>query len=79
MQQELIDRIKNIAGVGDETAQQAAAAVLGFLTEKLPDSIAPHVTAVMKGGSIKDTIQDSVTGAMGDKLGGLGSMFGGGD
>ena len=79
MQQELIDRIKNTAGVSDETAGLAAKAVLGFLQEKLPDSVAPHVASVMSGQSLTDSIQDSVTDAIGDKLGGLGSMFGGDD
>lgn len=75
MQQELIDRIKAKAGVSDETAQAAAEAVIGFLEDKLPASIAPHVAAVASGQSLGDTVQ----GAIGDKLGGLGSMFGGGD
>jgi len=79
MNQQLVDQIKNRAGVTDETARQAAEAVVAFLKEKLPDSVAPHVTAVMSGESINDSIQDSVGDAIGDKLGGLGSMFGGDD
>lgn len=75
MNQQLIDQIKTRAGVTDETAKQAAEAVVAFLEEKLPDAVAPHVKAVMSGESMTDSIQDAV----GSKLGGLGSMFGGDD
>ncbi len=75
MNEELINQIKSRADVTDETARLAAEAVVSFLEEKLPDSVAPHVTAVMSGESLGNSIQDSVGDAIGDKLGGIGGMF----
>lgn len=72
MNQQLISQIKTRANVTDETAEEAAEAVMAFLTEKLPDSVAPHVLGVMRGESAGDQMKEAVAG----KLGGLGGMFG---
>lgn len=75
MNKQLINQIKTRADVSEETAIQAAEAVVAFLEEKLPDAVAPHVKAVLNGETMTDSIQD----AIGDKLGGLGGLFGGDD
>lgn len=72
MEEKLIQQVMERTGVSREVAEKAAEAVISFLEEKLPDAVAGHVRTVAKGGSL----MDAVGGGLGDKLGGLGGLFG---
>jgi ribosomal protein L7/L12 len=70
---ELIKRVSEQTGIGEDKAKQAVDTVVGFLKERLPAPIAGHVDSVLNssGGMIADKA--------GDLLGGLSGMFGGND
>lgn len=67
---ELIKRVSERTGIGEDKAKQAVETVVGFLKERLPEPIAGHVDSVLNssGGMIADKA--------GDLLGGLSGLFG---
>lgn len=65
---ELIKRVAEKTGIGEDKARSAVETVVGFLKERLPAPIAGQVDSVLGGGG--------AAGGAGDVLGGLGGMFG---
>lgn len=71
MQQELINRIKEKAGVSDETAHAAAEAAIGFFKDKMPDSFADQIDRIAEGDSVTDAFAGSIT----EKFSAIGGML----
>ena len=74
---ELIKQVSQRSGISEDKARTAVNTVVGFLKDRLPDSIAGQVDNVLGSsagalGSAGDAIADKA----GDVLGGLGDMFG---
>lgn len=72
---ELIQKVAERAGIGEDKARTAVETVAGFLKERLPAPIAGQIDNVLKGGEgggegggLADRAKDAV--------GGLGGMFG---
>jgi hypothetical protein len=66
---ELVKMVADKVGISEAQAKQAVEIVLSFLKEKLPDSMAGQLDAVVDGDL-------SGLGDLGDLAGGLGGMFG---
>lgn len=72
--QQLASLFQERLGMSEELSTKASTLAFEFMKEQLPDSIAPHLDTLIAS----DNLGDAVKGAIGSKLGGLGSMFGGG-
>ena len=68
---ELIKKVAERTGMGEDKARTAVDTVVGFLKERLPAPIAGQVDNVL-GSSAAGGMADRA----GDMLGGLGGMFG---
>lgn len=68
----IVNLIVEKTGMSEESAQGAAAVVINFLKDKLPDSVGGLLDNVVAGEEAPDSVGD----LMGSALGGL---FGGGD
>lgn len=66
---ELVKKVADKVGVSEAQAKQAVEIVLSFLKDRLPESMAGQVDAVIDGDL-------SGLGDLGDLAGGLGGMFG---
>ena len=66
---EIIQRLTEKTGLSEENANAAVDTVVGFLKEKLPDSMASQIDGLLAGGA-----------GMGERVGsiakGIGGMFG---
>jgi uncharacterized protein (DUF2267 family) len=71
---ELVKQVVEKTGISESQARTAVETVVGFLKNRLPESLAGHVDGALgaAGGAV-GTIADKA----GDVLGGLGGMFGG--
>lgn len=69
---ELIKKVSERAGIGEDQARSAVETVVGFLKEKLPAPIAGHLDSVLGSSAAGGAVDKA-----GDVLGGLGGMFGG--
>ena len=69
---ELIKRVAERTGMGEDKARTAVDTVVGFLKERLPAPLAGQVDNVLGGGAAGGAADKA-----GDMLGGLGGMFGG--
>ena len=69
---ELVKLVADKVGISEAQAKQAVEVVLSFLKDKLPESMAGQVDAVIDGdlGGLGDL------GDLGDLAGGLGGLFG---
>jgi hypothetical protein len=67
---ELIKKVSERTGLGEDKARTAVDTVVGFLKEKLPGPIGGQIDNVLNssGGMIADKA--------GDLIGGIGDMFG---
>ena len=67
---ELIKKVSERTGLGEDKARTAVDTVVGFLKEKLPGPIGGQIDNVLNssGGMIADKA--------GDLIGGIGGMFG---
>ena len=68
---ELIKRVAERTGMGEDKARAAVDTVVGFLKERLPAPLAGQVDNVLGSSAVGD-----VADRAGDMLGGLGGMFG---
>jgi hypothetical protein len=71
---ELINQISSRTGISNDQAKQAVEMAMGFVKSKLPEPFASQVDGLLSGsggGGAAD-----VMGAVQDKLGDLGGMFG---
>lgn len=66
---ELVKMVADKVGIPETQAKQAVEIVLSFLKDRLPESMAGQVDAVIDGDV-------SGLGDLGDLAGGLGGMFG---
>ncbi len=66
---ELVKMVADKVGISEAQAKQAVEIVLSFLKDRLPDSMAGQLDAVVDGDL-------SGLGDLGDLAGGLGGMFG---
>jgi hypothetical protein len=66
---ELVKMVADKVGISEAQAKQAVEIVLSFLRDRLPDSMAGQLDAVVDGDL-------SGLGDLGDLAGGLGGMFG---
>lgn len=66
---ELVKMVADKVGIPEAQAKQAVEIVLSFLKDRLPESMAGQVDAVIDGDL-------SGLGDLGDLAGGLGGMFG---
>ena len=69
---ELIKRVAERTGMGEDKARTAVDTVVGFLKERLPAPLAGQVDNVLGSGAAGGAADKA-----GDMLGGLGGMFGG--
>ncbi|MGD9145669.1 MAG: hypothetical protein PVI80_08920 [Anaerolineae bacterium] len=69
MMDELVKMVADKVGIPEAQAKQAVEIVLSFLKDRLPESMAGQVDAVIDGDL-------SGLGDLGDLAGGLGGMFG---
>ena len=69
---ELVKMVADKVGIPEAQAKQAVEIVLSFLKDRLPDSMAGQVDAVIDG----DLSGLGDLGDLGDLAGGLGGMFG---
>lgn len=67
---ELIGKVSEKTGLGEEQSRQAAEAVVDFLKERLPEPIAGQLDGVISGEG--GGIADSVSGLAGGLFGGGG-------
>jgi hypothetical protein len=74
---ELINQITSRTGISNEQAKQAVEMAMGFVKSKLPEPFASQVDGFLLGGSgVGGGGAADVMGAVQDKLGDLGGMFG---
>ena len=66
---QLVQIVKDRAGIGEDQARKAVDAVVGELKKRLPEPIAGQLDGVIGGGG--------QAGGSNDPLGGLGGMLGG--
>jgi uncharacterized protein (DUF2267 family) len=64
---QIVDLVKDKAGIGEDQARTAVNTVAGFIKDRLPPQIADQIDQVLEGKDVS---------SMGKNLG---SMFGGGD
>ena len=74
---ELIKQVSERSGISESQARTAVETVLGFIKERLPESVAGHVDGALNSsaGAIGTGI-DTVADQAGNVLGSLGGMFG---
>jgi len=63
---ELVKLVADKAGISESQAQQAVEVVMGFLKDKLPESLAGQLDGLLAGD----------TSGLTDLAGGLGNLFG---
>jgi hypothetical protein len=68
---ELIKRVSEKTGIGEDKARSAVETVVGFLKERLPAPIAGQLDGVLGGSAAGGAVDKA-----GDVLGGLGAAFG---
>lgn len=73
--EELIARVSEKTGLPAETAKTAVETVIGFLKERLPESIAGQ----LDGYLANEEMMGKATDIVGDIAGKLGGLFGGGE
>jgi hypothetical protein len=71
---ELINQISSRTGISNDQAKQAVEMAMGFVKSKLPEPFASQVDGFLSGGGGGGAAD--VMGAVQDKLGDLGGMFG---
>lgn len=70
---ELIEKVASKVGISSEQASQAVTTVVGFIKDKLPDSIADQLDGFLDGeGGGTENLMDQAKDA-------IGGIFGGGD
>ena len=70
--EELIQLVSQKTGIPKETARVAVETVIGFLKEKLPETLAGQIEALIGGADVGDLL-----GNVDDLAKGLGGLFGG--
>ena len=74
---ELIKQVSQRTGISEDKAKTAVETVLGFLKDRLPESLADQVDNVLNSGAgAIGSAGDVVADTAGDLLGGIGDMFG---
>jgi hypothetical protein len=68
---ELVNLVAQKVGISPEQAQKAVATVIGFLKERLPDSIAAQLDNVVGAGGSGSGSLGGIAGAAEDALGGM--------
>jgi hypothetical protein len=71
---ELIKQVVERTGISEAQARTAVETVLGFVKNRLPDSISGQLDGLLGGAT---GAAGGLAGQAGDVLGGLGGMFGG--
>lgn len=75
---ELIKQVSQRSGISEDKARTAVETVVGFLKDRLPDSLAGQVDNVLNSGAgVIGSAGGAIADTAGDVLGGIGDMFGG--